>query len=78
MSNWTLGQYVGLVLSSVLGGFVFALLVGPGYGFVGIPVGLGLSFLLVRFGLMDVQSLRPTLRWLYPYESWTGRNSGED
>jgi len=78
MSNWTLGQYVGLIISSALGGFVFVLFVGPGYGLVGVPVGLGLSFLLVRFGLMDVKSLRPTLRWLYPYESWTGSQTKSD
>lgn len=73
-----MGRFVGLIISGALGGFILGVLLGPSLAIIGVPIGLVLSFFLVRFGLMDAKPLRPILRWLYPYEEWTGRKSDED
>jgi hypothetical protein len=75
MTNF-IGRFAGLAL--------IALVVGAGYqAIAGEPastpvlllltlVAFGVTGLLVRHGLWRIRSLRGTLRWLYPYESWTG------
>ena len=57
------------------------LLLGAGSLFgltLGALGGRGLSFFLVRFGLMEIKGLRPILRYLYPYKSWTGHRLDDE
>lgn len=65
------GRLLGLVIAGGLGGAIVALLGGPNLWLIGVIVGLALAFGIVRV-LMNEPSLHGVLRWLYPYEGWTG------
>ena len=65
------GRVLGAVLLGGLGGLILGITVGRSLGIVGVLVGLAVGYLLVRYWLMRFRVLRPTLRWLFPYESWT-------
>ena len=69
------GRLLGII-PFVGPGVLLALLGGPGLGILGIIVGLLAGFPVVRFGLMRIEPARPVLRWLYPYEGWTGDEQG--
>jgi hypothetical protein len=64
------GYFLGIVVGSAIG-------ILPGFGILGVLLVLAVAFPLVRFVLMPVPSLRPLLRWLYPYEGWTGDDDGK-
>ena len=70
------GRLLGMIIFVGPGLLLLALLEGRGLGIVGMTVGLVAGFPVVRFGLMRVERVRPVLRWLYPYEGWTGDEQG--
>lgn len=67
-----LGQLCGLVLVGGIGGVVVALIGGPSVGIFGVLLGLIVAYPTVKI-LMNEPALRPALKWLFPYEGWTGQ-----
>jgi hypothetical protein len=70
----TIGMLSGLILIGVTGVITVILVVGsrfPGDRFVGIIAGFIIWYGLSR-GFRRASIFGPPLRWLFPYQSWTG------
>ena len=74
-----IGRALGLVFAGGLGvvlSLPLAFLVGVWVSALALFVGLAGMFLIVRYGLVRIGLVRPVVRWLYPYEGWTGDEEG--
>lgn len=75
-----LGRFVGLGLIALVVGAAYRVVMGEQADTVVFMllffVAFGVVGLIVRQGLWRIHALRPTLRWLYPYDSWTGAGPG--
>jgi len=71
-----LGRIVGLGILAMGSGAVYQSIAGEQPStpvlLMLIVVSFALGALLVRYVLWRIPPLRPGLRWLYPYGSWTG------
>ncbi len=66
------GALIGLVIAGGTAGIIVGSLVGENvFSFIGAFVGFAASYPIVRL-LMHFEAARPALRWLYPYDRWTG------
>ena len=70
-----MGGFIGILLIGLIGG-AFAGISGLARApffliLMAYIIGAGVSLCLVGL-LMRFNQLRPILRWLYPYEGWTG------
>ncbi len=70
------GKLLGMITFLGPGVVLLALREGPGLGIVGVILGVLAGFPIVRFGLMRIGRARLVVRWLYPYEGWTGDEQG--
>ena len=70
-----MGKFVGWLVMAASGGaaYGFATIVWPNLPRA-LPftwlIGLPIWFLLVKFLLSKIESLRPAVAWLFPYDSW--------
>lgn len=75
-----LGRFLGLGLIALAVGGTYWAVTGEQADTLAFMVlfiiAFGVSGLIVRQGFWRIHALRPALRWLYPYDPWTGAGPG--
>ncbi len=72
------GRFVGFLWMALLGGTIWGVIVGPN-PFPGAAILMVLTGAALTWGaliaLRPVASIKPVLRWLFPYDTWLGEST---